>query len=77
MERHKLESASLFLTILGAMLITPPLVLLFQIDGRFLGVPAEVVYLFVAWAGLIAGAGWLSHRLPRERASEPSAEDED
>ncbi len=77
MERHKLESASLFLTILGAMLITPPLVLLFQIDGRFLGVPAEVVYLFVAWAGLIAGAGWLYHRLPRERASEPSAEDED
>ena len=58
------------------MLITPPLVLLFQIDGRFLGVPAEVVYLFAAWAGLIAGAWWLSHRLPRERATEPPAEDE-
>lgn len=77
MERHKLESASLFLTILGAMLITPPLVLLFQIDGRLLGVPAEVVYLFIAWAGLIAGAWWLSRRLPRERATETPVEGED
>jgi hypothetical protein len=76
MERHKLESASLFLTILAAMLITPPLVLVFQVDGRFLGIPAEVVYLFVAWAAMIAGAWWLSRRMPRERAPEPPAEDD-
>ena len=76
MERHKLESASLFLTILGAMLITPPLVLVFQIKGRFFGIPAEVVYLFVAWAALIAGAWWLSGRMPREHAAEPPEEDD-
>ncbi len=76
MERHKLESASLFLTVLGAMLITPPLVLVFQTDGRLLGIPAELVYLFAAWAVMIAGAWWLSGRMPREQNPEPTAEDD-
>lgn len=76
MERHKLESASLFLTVLGAMLITPPLVLVFQIEGRLLGIPFEVIYLFVVWAAVIAGAWWLSGRMPREHIAAPPAEDE-
>ena len=66
MERRKLESAALFLTALGAMLIMPPLALVFQIERRFLGVPCEVIYLFVVWAGLVAGTWWLGRRLPRE-----------
>ena len=70
MERRKLESAALFLTIFGALLIMPPLALLFQLQRRFLGVPAEVIYLFIAWAALIVGAWWLSRRLPRESPTE-------
>jgi hypothetical protein len=76
MDRRKLESAALFLTILGAMLILPPLALLFQLERRVLGIPAEVIYLFVCWAALIGGAWWLSHRLPREPAAEPDPRDE-
>jgi hypothetical protein len=76
MERRKLESAALFLTLFGAMLILPPLALLFQLERRFLGIPAEVIYLFLCWVALVAGAFWLSRRLPREPEAEPASEDE-
>lgn len=66
MERRKLESAALFVTILGAMLFAPPLTLIFQIERRVLGAPVELIYLFVAWAGLIGVAFWLGRRLPRD-----------
>lgn len=71
MERRKLESMALFLTVLGVMLIMPPLAVLFQLERRFLGIPAEVIYLFVCWAVLVAGAFWLGRRLPREAPAEP------
>lgn len=76
MDRRKLESAALFLTILGALVILPPLAVLFQVERRVLGVPAEVIYLFVCWAALIAATWWLSRRLPRDAASEPHPEDD-
>jgi Kef-type K+ transport system membrane component KefB len=63
MDRRKLESAALFLTIAGALLIMPPLAVVFQVHRRFLGVPAEVIYLFLVWAALILGAWWLGRRL--------------
>ena len=62
MERRKLESAALFLSILGVLLILPPLAVMFQLERRFLGVPLEVIYLFVCWLG---------RRLPREAEAEP------
>jgi hypothetical protein len=65
-DRRKLESAALFLTILGAMLIMPPLALLFQVERRFLGIPMEVIYLFMVWLLLVAGAWWLGKRLPHD-----------
>jgi hypothetical protein len=70
MDRRKLESAALFLTIFGAMLIMPPLALLFQIERRLFGIPLEVIYLFVVWAALVAAAGWLGRHLPREPEAE-------
>jgi hypothetical protein len=73
---RKLVSAALFLTLLGSMLILPPLAVLFQLQHRFVGVPAEVIYLFVCWAALVAGAYWLGRRLPREPEAEPDAGDE-
>ena len=71
MHRGKLVSAALFLAVGGALLILPPLALLFQLKQRFLGLPAEVIYLFVCWGVLIAAAYWLSHRLPRETGRGP------
>ena len=74
MERRKLGSAALFFTVFGAMLILPPLVLLFNVKARFLGVPAEVIYLFVVWLGLVAGTAWFAYRLPHEPEDEKSGD---
>lgn len=66
MDRGKLVSAALFLAVLGALLILPPLVVLFQLEVRVLGLPADVIYLFVCWGALILATFLLSRRLPHE-----------
>ena len=76
MERRKLESAALFLSLLGVLLILPPLAMVFQLERRLFGVPLEVIYLFVCWLGLIVAAFWLGRRLPREAEAEPPSEGE-
>ena len=68
----KLQSAALFFTIFATMLILPPLVLLFNLKARFLGLPAEMIYLFVVWMGLAAGTAWFAYRLPHEPGLEKS-----
>ncbi len=76
MERRKLESAALFLSLLGVLLILPPLAVVFQLERRLFGIPLEVIYLFVCWLGLIAAAFWLGRRLPHETEAEPPSEGE-
>jgi hypothetical protein len=77
MDRRKLQSAVLFLTIFGAMLFMPPLVLLFNSETRFLGVPTEVIYLFLVWMTLIGATRWFSKRLPHEPTLEDKPEEPD
>lgn len=72
MDGRKLQSAALFLTIFGAMLILPPLVLLFNARTRLFGLPSELIYLFAVWVGLCAATAWFARRLPRA----PTIEDE-
>ena len=43
---------SLFL--LGVLLLAPPVLIVFNTSTRFLGVPTLYLYLFAAWAALIA-----------------------
>jgi hypothetical protein len=64
MDRRKLPSAALFLTIFGAALFLPPMVLVFNGQSRFLGVPIEVIYLFAVWLGLVAATAILAWALP-------------
>ena len=73
---RKLVSAALFVTILGTMLLLPPLANVFQLQRRFLGVPVELIYLFVCWIVLIAIAFWLSRRLPREPEAQAGSGDD-
>jgi hypothetical protein len=75
MERRKLQSAALFLTIFGAMLIMPPLVLLFNATTRVFGVPTEVIYLFAVWLALIAATRWFSRRLPHDTTLDEKPEE--
>ena len=70
MERRKLVSAALFLTLVGALMFMPPLASVFQVHRRLLGQPAEVIYLFVCWVLLVLGSWWLAGRLPHEGEDE-------
>ena len=42
------------LFVLGALVFTPPLLLIFNKATRFFGIPALYFYLFAVWAALIA-----------------------
>ncbi len=42
------------LFLLGVLAFNAPVLLLFNIDAYVFGIPLLYVYLFVAWAGLIA-----------------------
>lgn len=66
MDRRKLESAALFLTLFGALLFLPPLTLLFHHEMRLFGVPVELSYLFGVWMALVLLARWLGRRLPQD-----------
>ena len=67
MIRRKLVAAALFFTGLGAIAYLPPLVFLFRLDVRLMGVPIETVYVFVLWTVLVVGACWFSRVLPDDR----------
>lgn len=46
------------LFVLGCLVLTYPLLALFNRSGMVLGVPLLYVYLFGVWAALIALAAW-------------------
>ena len=68
---RKLISGALFVTLVGTLFLLTPLANVFQLQRRFFGVPAEMIYLFACWLLLVAAALWLSTRLPREPEAEP------
>ena len=73
--RHgKARDRALILPLIGALLFTPPVAGIFEIDAKIGGVPFLLVYLFAVWAALIAGAAILSRRL---REAETAEEDEE
>jgi hypothetical protein len=72
---RKDSDRSFILTLVGALLLTPPLAGIFQLDMRVLGIPFTGLYLFVVWGGLVAGTALLSRRL-RQGIYWDSAEDE-
>ena len=68
----KLQSAALFFTIFAAMLLLPPLVLLFNYQARLFGLPAEMIYLFLIWMVMVGATAWFAYRLPHEPGQEKS-----
>ena len=51
------------LTLLGCVLLLPPLASVFALDARVLGVPLTLGYLFFVWAVLIVLTWRLAHRM--------------
>ena len=66
----------LLLTILGAALMLPPLVYVFDQPLAHFGVPQIVFYLFAVWLLLILGTALLAHALPPERPDDGAGEGE-
>ena len=60
---RKTRDAALILPIIGLLFLIPPFATIFAIDGRILGIPVMVAYIFVVWALLIAAAAVLSKRI--------------
>lgn len=67
------RDAAIVLPVLGLLLFSPPLITLFASDAPVFGAPFIVVYLFAAWATLVAAALVLSRRLREGEAGEEGA----
>ena len=48
------------LCLLGTLLFNYPILALFNVSGMVFGVPVLYVYMFIAWAALIAVMGWFA-----------------
>ena len=48
------------LCLLGTLLFNYPILALFNVSGMLFGVPVLYVYMFIAWAALIAVMAWLA-----------------
>ena len=48
------------LCLLGTLLFNYPILALFNVAGTVFGVPVLYVYMFIAWAALIAVMAWLA-----------------
>jgi hypothetical protein len=59
------------LFLLGLLLFNYPLLAMFNAPALVLGVPKLYLYLFVAWAALIAGAAIVLHRTEADDAAAP------
>lgn len=52
----------LVLFLVGLLILFSPLVGQFEALDRVLGVPALLIYLFLAWATIIGSAAWILSR---------------
>lgn len=77
-DRRKLEGAALALAILGAALIIPPLINVFNVPQLLFGAPAGAVYMFAIWLGLICATAWISRSMHTQSSEEkPQLETQD
>lgn len=57
MRPHSTGDRSLALFLLGLAAFTPPLLMVFNVELLWFGIPALYLYVFLAWAGLIVLMG--------------------
>jgi hypothetical protein len=62
----KLRASMLVLTVLGALLMLPPLVYVFDQPVTHFGIPQIVFYLFAVWLLMIIGTAVLARALGRQ-----------
>ncbi|MEM8791541.1 MAG: hypothetical protein AAGE80_07975 [Pseudomonadota bacterium] len=62
---RKTRDLALILPIVGLLFLIPPFATIFAIEGRILGIPVMVAYIFTVWALLILASAILSWRIGR------------
>ena len=61
------------LFLLGILMLTPPLMLIFDRSAAISGIPVLYLYLFVAWAVLIALLAFATELSNPQREGDPGA----
>ena len=61
------------LFLLGILMLTPPLMLIFDRSAEISGIPVLYLYLFVAWAVLIALLAFATELSNPQREGDPGA----
>lgn len=63
LSHRKVRDQSIALVIVGTVLLIPPVAAISLIDGNVGGIPFPLLYVFVVWILLIAGAAAISRTL--------------
>ena len=71
--RNRTVDRSVALFLLGAILLLPPLLLVFNRPERFAGIPVLYLYVFAVWCALIAIAAAVAHSIPHEEMESSTA----
>lgn len=70
MTGRRLTEAAFLLPWVGVLLLTPPLVVIFQTWSEVTGLPLFIIYVFACWLALIVLGGLLGSRLARMEETE-------
>lgn len=74
LSRRKIRDRSIALLIVGTVILMPPVIGISLTEGKIAGIPVPVLYVFVIWSALIAGAAALARPLLDTDESAPSTE---
>ena len=68
--RNRTQQRLIAIFVLGAVLLIPPILSVFSKPVRILGIPVLYLYLFLAWAALIAMTAAIGRRLDTAEGSD-------
>ena len=74
---RKLRDRSIALLLVGTILLLPPVAGISHVDSKIGGIPVSLLYVFVVWAFLIAGAAALARPLLDSQSTAPSGDSDD
>jgi len=75
--RKRSEGFAFFLPVVGAILVMPPIVMLFDVNVSLFGFPLIVGYMFFVWLFLVVASYLLTRGLPRAEVETRSSEKPD
>ncbi|MGA7485797.1 MAG: hypothetical protein WBW74_02490 [Xanthobacteraceae bacterium] len=74
---NRLSDFALVMTVLAFLLLTPPVLTIFNREVAVLGVPLLYAYCFGVWLAVIAAGGWAAWHMVRveQDGAPPPADD--